>query len=110
MLRVFLADDHPIMREGLKKLINADERMTVIGEAGDGRDACHEALRLHPDVLVMDISMPHLNGIEATRRLKSSCPEIKVLALSLHEELGYLNEIMQAGASGYVLKKQPAMN
>jgi DNA-binding NarL/FixJ family response regulator len=105
MLNVLLADDHPIVREGLKKLINADERMTVIGEASDGREACHEALRLRPDVIVMDISMPHLNGIEAARRLKSSCPEIKVLALTLHEELGYLQEIMQAGACGYVLKK-----
>lgn len=105
MLRVFLADDHAVVREGLKKLINDDARMAVIGEAANGRDACHEALRLLPDVVVMDISMPLLNGIEATRRLKTSCPETKVLALTLHEDLAYLSEVMAAGASGYVLKR-----
>jgi DNA-binding NarL/FixJ family response regulator len=105
MLRIFLADDHPVVLEGLRKLINDDDRMTVVGDATNGREACHDVLNLKPDVVVMDVSMPLLNGIEATRRLKSSGIDIKVLALSFHEDLGYLNEIMEAGASGYVLKR-----
>jgi DNA-binding NarL/FixJ family response regulator len=104
-LRVFLVDDHAVVREGLKKLINDHAGMTVVGEAEDGRNACHEVLRLHPDITIMDISMPMMNGVEATRRLKSLCPETKILALTVHEDLSYLNEIMQAGASGYALKR-----
>ena len=104
MLKVYLADDHAVVREGLKKLVNDDPRMTVVGEASNGKECCDDALRLQPDVVVMDISMPVLNGIEATRVLKSTCPSIKVLVLSLHEDLNYLKEIMKAGASGFVLK------
>lgn len=103
-LRVLLADDHVVVREGLKKLINEHPGMKVIGEAADGLTACHEAVRLQPDVAVMDVSMPNLNGIDATRRLRKISPKVKILALTVHEDLGYLNEMMEAGASGYVLK------
>jgi DNA-binding NarL/FixJ family response regulator len=78
--------------------------MAVVGEASNGQDCFSEASKILPDVIVMDISMPQMNGIEATKKLKDAYPQIKVLALSLHDDMNYLNEIMKAGASGYVLK------
>jgi DNA-binding NarL/FixJ family response regulator len=107
-LRVFLADDHAVVREGLKALINAQPGMEVIGEAADGQAALDAATQLQPDVVVMDISMPGLSGAKATERLKQACPRVKVLALTVHEDRGYLRQLLEAGASGYVLKRAAA--
>lgn len=107
-LRVFLADDHAVVREGLKALINGQPGMEVVGEAADGRTACVRAAELRPDVVVMDVSMPDMNGVQATRELRSVCPEIRVLALTVHEDRSYLRELLEAGASGYVLKRAAA--
>ena len=107
-LRVFLADDHAVVREGLKALINRQGTMEVVGEAGDGRTTCAKAEELRPDVVVMDVSMPELNGVQATRELRSQCPDVKVLALTVHEERSYLLDLIDAGASGYVLKRSAA--
>jgi DNA-binding NarL/FixJ family response regulator len=96
------------VREGLKLLVNAQPDMEVVGEAGDGEAAWRRALELQPSVVVMDVSLPELNGVQATRRLKESLPQIKILALTVHESRGYLKELLQAGASGYVLKRAAA--
>jgi DNA-binding NarL/FixJ family response regulator len=104
-LRVLLADDHAVVRGGLKALINGHPDMEVVGEAGDGRVACAKAKDLHPDVVVMDVSMPDMNGVHATREVRRTCPDVRVLALTVHEERSYLRELMEAGASGYVLKR-----
>ena len=107
-LRVYLADDHAVVRAGLKALINAQPEMEVSGEASDGRTACAQAQESQPDVVVMDVSMPELNGAQATAQLKQACPHIKVLALTVHEDKGYLRLLLEAGASGYVLKRAAA--
>lgn len=107
-LRIFLADDHTIMREGLKSLVNAQPDMDVIGEADNGRAALQQARELQPDVVIMDVSMPELNGIKVTEQLKRTCQKIKVLVLTAHDESGYLRQLLQVGASGYVLKKAAA--
>lgn len=103
-LRIFLADDHAVMRAGLKLLINSQPDMEVIGEAGTGKAAYQEAKRLRPDIVLMDLSMPETDGAQATEALKSACPEIKVLVLTVHEDEGYLRLLLKRGASGYVLK------
>jgi DNA-binding NarL/FixJ family response regulator len=107
-LRVFLVDDHAVVREGLKALINAQPDMEVSGEAGDGRTACERVKKLQPHVVVMDVSMPEMNGAQATEWLRREYPPAKVLALSVHEDKGYLRQILEAGASGYVLKRAAA--
>jgi two-component system response regulator NreC len=104
-LRIFLADDHAVLRDGLKALVNAQADMEVVGEADNGRTACQKAKELLPDVVVMDISMPEMNGAQATKRLKEVCPQIKVLALTAHEDKGYLRHLIETGASGFVLKR-----
>ncbi len=107
-LRVFLADDHAVVREGLKALINAQAGMEVIGEAADGQTALTEATELEPDVVIMDISMPGLSGAKATAQLKQACPQVRVLALTVHEDGSYLRQLLEAGAAGYVLKRAAA--
>ena len=104
-LRVMLADDHETVREGLKLIINAQADMEVVGEAGDGLAAVTQAQKLLPDVLVMDITMPRLNGLKATERLKAVCPQVRVLTLSRHADAGYIQQLLRAGAAGYVLKQ-----
>jgi DNA-binding NarL/FixJ family response regulator len=104
-LRVLLAEDHLIVREGLKNLIDREPDMQVVGEAADGREVSELAARVQPDIVVMDVSMPHLNGIDATRRLKEAFPAIKVLALSGYEDRVYIRRMIEAGATGYVLKR-----
>jgi DNA-binding NarL/FixJ family response regulator len=104
-LRIFVADDHPIVREGIKLLINAQPDMVVVGEAGDGETAWRSARELRPDIVVMDVSMPQLNGAQATERLKVACPEIKVLVLSAYSDEVHIRRLLEAGATGYVLKK-----
>ncbi len=107
-LRVVLADDHAIVREGLRALIDRQPDMEVVGEAGDGRAAVDVCERLLPDVIVMDLSMPVLNGTRAARELMERHPELKILALTVHEERSYLRELLEAGASGYLLKRVAA--
>lgn len=107
-LRIFLADDHALIREGLKLMINLQPDMEVIGEASDGHSVCRLAKALQPDLVIMDISMPELNGAKATERLKQEVPDVKVLALTVHEDKGYLQQMLRAGASGYVLKRSAA--
>jgi DNA-binding NarL/FixJ family response regulator len=104
-LRVLLADDHKVVRDGLRLLVDGQRDMRVIGEAGNGREALRQARDLKPDVVVMDLSMPELNGLQATQRLKAERPEIKVVALTVHEDPSYLVQLCKAGAVGYVLKR-----
>jgi DNA-binding NarL/FixJ family response regulator len=104
-IRVLLADDHTILRAGVRMMLNAQPDIEVVGEASDGRHAIAEAQRLLPDVILMDITMPDLNGIEATRQVKRLLPEIKVLILTMHENEEYLFQVLRAGASGYMLKE-----
>jgi len=104
-IRVLIADDHETVREGLKLILTSQSDIEVVGDAGDGRIAIELAKNLRPDVVVMDISMPSLNGLKATIRVKECCPETNVLALTRHKDDGYLQQILRAGASGYVLKQ-----
>src|SRR5947209_2947063 len=107
-LRVFLADDHAVVREGLKALVNAQPDMVVTGEAGDGEAACEQVPQLRPDVVVLDVSMPKVSGAKAAERLRQECTGVKVLALTVHEDRGYLRQLLEAGAAGYVLKRAAA--
>src|SRR3954452_4245848 len=107
-LRILLADDHNMVRAGLRALIDAQPDMEVVGEAADGEAACRQAMDLGPDVVVMDISMPALGGAPATDRIKRERPEGRVLALTVHEDSSYLQQLLQAGASGYLLKRAAA--
>ena len=106
-VRVFIAEDHATVREGLKLLLNAEADIEVVGHADDGRAAIELVQKLRPDVVLMDISMPSLNGLKATAKLKECCPEVHVLTLTRHKDDGYLQQILRAGASGYVLKQSP---
>ena len=107
-LRILLADDHETVREGLKTILNAQADMEVIAEAPDGRSAVERTSLLHPDIVIMDVSMPGMNGLRATQAIKETCPTVKVLTLTRHAEEGYLQQLMRAGASGYVLKQSRA--
>jgi two-component system, NarL family, response regulator NreC len=104
-LRILLAEDHQTVREGIKLLVNAQPDMEVVGEVSDGELAIKEALKLRPDLVVMDISMPNMNGLKATKKLRSVYPEIKILTLTRHTDDGYLQQLIGAGANGYVLKQ-----
>jgi two-component system, NarL family, response regulator NreC len=104
-LHIYLADDHAILRQGLKLLLNAQSDMEVVGEASDGKTAVQEALKLKPHIVVMDVSMPELNGQQATMAIKKVLPDCKILALSRHNDSSYLQQLLQAGVSGYVLKQ-----
>ena len=103
-IKILLADDHKITRDGLKALLESQKNMKVIGEADNGRKAVRLAQELHPDVIVMDINMPELNGIEATRQIKSELPETKIIALSMYSDKRYVVGMLKAGVSGYLLK------
>jgi DNA-binding NarL/FixJ family response regulator len=103
--RIMLAEDHVMVREGLKLLINSQPDMQVIDEVSDGSAACDHANKLQPDVIVMDISMPKMNGLEATRKLKQVCPQVNVLILTRHADNSFLHQLLRTGASGYVLKQ-----
>jgi two-component system, NarL family, response regulator NreC len=107
-IRILLADDHAVVRQGFKMILSAQPDMEIVGEAGNGREAVELAGQLHPDIIVMDVAMPELNGIEATRRLAASEPHSRVVALSMHKDSVYVREILRAGARGYLLKDSPA--
>ncbi len=104
-IRVVIADDHAIVRDGLRALISSESGLSVVGEASDGEEAMRLATALLPDVLVLDLSMPRLGGAEAADRLAVECPQVKVVALSMHEERGYVTRFLRSGAAGYVLKR-----
>jgi DNA-binding NarL/FixJ family response regulator len=104
-LRILLADDHATVRQGLKLLIDSQPDMGVVGEVADGAGVLHQAEALEPDIVVLDISMPGMNGLVATRALKRRQPGVAIVALTRHDDEMYLKEVLQAGASGYVLKQ-----
>lgn len=106
-LRIIIVEDHETVREGLKMILSAQSDIEVIAEVGDGRTAISCAQELLPDLVLMDISLPKLNGLKATEKLKECCPQVNVLALTRHKDEGYLQQILRAGASGYVLKQSP---
>jgi DNA-binding NarL/FixJ family response regulator len=107
-LRILLADDHKMIREGLQNLVNGQPDMEVAGEAATGVAAVALSQQLLPDVVVMDVSMPELNGLQATDRLQRLCPTVRVLALTRHVDDGYVEQLLSAGACGYVLKQSSA--
>jgi DNA-binding NarL/FixJ family response regulator len=102
---VLLADDHAIMRQGLRSLLEKQPDITVIGEAEDGREAFELVNKLQPDIVVLDVTMPNLNGIEAARKIHSEFPEVKVIALSMHSNRRFVGDMLKAGATGYILKE-----
>ncbi|MBI2940385.1 MAG: response regulator transcription factor [Chloroflexi bacterium] len=106
-IRILLADDHAIVRAGLRLLLESQPDLEVVGEAADGRETVQRVRELHPDVVVMDIAMPDLNGLEATRRIKQDDPQVQILALTMHENERYFFQMIHAGASGYVVKGAP---
>ncbi len=103
--RVLLAEDHTIVRKGLRSLLDKETGIKVVEEAEDGREAILKAEELHPDVVVMDIAMPWLNGLEATRQIKKRFPDIKIIILTMHANEEYILQSLKAGASGYLVKK-----
>lgn len=103
-IRIIIADDHKIVRNGLRSLIEKELDIEVIAEADNGRNAVRISQELAPDVVIMDIAMPDLNGIEATRQIIAALPNTKVIALSMHADKRYVMEMLKAGASGYILK------
>ena len=103
-VRILLADDHTIVRQGLRKVIEERADWEVVAEAGDGREAVRLAEQLHPDLAILDVAMPLLNGIEATRQITKRLPRTRVLVLSMYADEAYVTQMVQAGASGYLLK------
>ncbi len=104
-IRLLLVDDHQIVRAGLRMLFSAEEDMVIVGEAGSGAEALVAVQNLRPDVVIMDVAMPGMNGIEATRRIKEASPDTLILALTMHEDERYFFEMINAGASGYIPKR-----
>jgi len=104
-IRILIADDHGVLRAGLRALLNAEPDLEVVGEAADGNEALRLVEKLHPDVLLLDISMPGPGGIEVTRRVKRTLPDTRVLILTVHEDEGLLREAIRAGAAGYIVKR-----
>jgi DNA-binding NarL/FixJ family response regulator len=107
MIKILLADDHALVRQGFRMILEAQPDMQIVGQAGNGREAVEQAEKLRPDIVIMDVTMPELNGIEATRRLLELSPRTRVLALSMHKDSVYVREILRAGARGYLLKDAP---
>lgn len=107
-IRVLVADDHTILRQGLVGILRASSEMEVVGEAADGSEAVEKALKTHPDVVVLDISMPRMNGLEAARRIREALPATRILVLTMHDDEEYVLQMVRAGASGYLLKEGAA--
>jgi DNA-binding NarL/FixJ family response regulator len=104
-IRILLADDHAVLRAGLKALLNAESDMQVVGEAGDGRTCIQAAAQLKPDVILLDLNMPHCNGLEALAELRRQAPHSRVLVLTMHDDAQYLRQALAAGSAGYILKQ-----
>ena len=104
-IRILLADDHAVLRAGLRALLSAQADMDVVGEAGDGLEALEQAERLRPDVVLADVGMPGLSGLELTRRMKETLPQARVLILTVHEDQSFLHRALRAGAAGYLVKR-----
>ncbi len=107
-IRIIIADDHTLLRNGICALLKDVPDMVIVGEANDGREAVHPTSQLKPDVVLMDIAMPLLNGLEATRQIKREHPETKVLVLTMYDNEEYFREMLEAGASGYIIKRAAA--
>jgi DNA-binding NarL/FixJ family response regulator len=107
-VRILVADDHPIVRHGLKTLLVGDPTWEVIAEAEDGVEAVEKACRLHPDLIILDVTMPRMNGLEACRRIRKSVPECEVLIVTQHDSPQMMREALDAGARGYVVKSNAA--
>ncbi len=103
-IKVLVTDDHQLFREGLVKLLFSASDIEVIGQAADGNEAIQKSIHFKPDVVLMDISMPNINGIEATKKIKLKVPDIKIIAISMHSDMQYVRGILEAGADGYLLK------
>jgi DNA-binding NarL/FixJ family response regulator len=109
MIRILLADDHALMRRGIRDLLASEPEFDIIGEAGDGREAVRLAEQLRPDVMIMDLAMPELNGLDAIRQIRKDAPEIELLVFSMHDSEELIREVFAAGARGYVLKSDVAL-
>lgn len=107
-IRILIAEDHAVVRAGFRALLESQPDMVVVGEAANGWEAFEKARALVPDLVLMDISMPGMNGIEATERIKEALPQVKVLVLTIHADEFYLRHLLKAGASGYLVKQSPA--
>jgi DNA-binding NarL/FixJ family response regulator len=107
MTKIVLADDHQVVRRGLKALLSTESDFDIIGEAGDGLETVDLVTRLQPDVLVLDLMMPGINGIEVTRQLDNYSPKISIIILSMHDNRAYVKEALNSGAMAYVLKESP---
>lgn len=106
-IRILLADDHVMLRQGTRELLEREEDLEVVAEAGDGEEAVQLAVSKHPDIVIMDIAMPRLNGIEATKQIKAQCPSTAVLVLTAYDDDQYVFALLEAGAAGYLLKDVP---
>ena len=109
MIRILLADDHALMRRGISDLLMADPEFEIVGEASDGREAVRLAEKFRPDVMIMDLAMPELNGLDAIRHIHKDAPEIELLVFSMHDSEELIREVFAAGARGYVLKSDVAL-
>ena len=109
MIRILLADDHALMRRGIRDLLMSDPEIEIVGEAGDGREAVRLAEKFKPDVMIMDLAMPELNGLDAIRQIRKEAPEIELLVFSMHDSEELIREVFAAGARGYVLKSDVAL-
>lgn len=109
MIEVLLADDHVLMRRGIRDLLEADPEIKVVGDAGDGREAAQLTHKLKPDVLIIDLTMPELNGLDAIRQIRKDSPEVELLVFSMHDSEDLIREVLAAGARGYVLKSDAAL-
>lgn len=105
VIRILLADDHKLVRAGFKLLLSTQPDMEVVAEASTGEEAISEALKCLPDVVLMDVAMPGMGGIDATREIKQKLPDVKVIGLTMYDDVSYCQALLKAGASGYVLKE-----
>ena len=107
-IRILIADDHTVLRTGLVALLDAESDIAIVGQAADGVECVERAVELEPEVILMDINMPRANGLEALTQIRQLCPDTRVLVLTMHDDLGYLRQVLASGGAGYVLKQAAA--